>query len=65
MYGNEKTTSRNRPLYYANFINSYVWEPIEEGIVLDDIQNKNPVTIKGYRKNRNHQHLTDFGLAQL
>ena len=65
LYGNEKTTSRNRPLYYAKFINSYVWEPIEDGIVLDDIQNKNPVTIKGYRKNRNHQHLTPFGLSQL
>ena len=65
LYGNEKTTSRNRPLYYAKFINSYVWEPIEAGIILEDIQNKNPITSKGYRKHRNHQHLTDFGLTQL
>jgi len=29
IYGNARTTSRNRPRYYAKFIRKYIYDPIE------------------------------------
>ena len=34
IYGNKKTTSRERPPYYGRFINAYIYDPIERGILL-------------------------------
>lgn len=66
MYGNVKTTSRNRPLYYAKFIRKYIYEPIEKGLVLGELDEKNPTNAKGNRKKRHHQHLSvEVGLPAI
>jgi len=66
MYGNLKTTSRNRPKYYAKFIRKYIYEPIEKGLVLIRLDEKNPTNKKGTRKDRHHSHLSpDVGLPVL
>ncbi|HVX28378.1 MAG TPA: P63C domain-containing protein [Parafilimonas sp.] len=54
IYGNQKTTSQNRPLYYAKFIRKYVYEPILHGQVLKQLDVKNPKNEKGIRKHRHH-----------
>jgi len=66
IYGNEKTTSRNRPQYYALFIRKYIYKPIEYGEVLGRLDKKIPITEKGYRENRLHSGLSeDIGLPAL
>lgn len=64
LYKNEKTTPRSRPSYYGKFINTYIYEPIENGYVKSELNKKN-ITLDGKRKARFHQWLTDFGLNQL
>ena len=60
------TISRSRPKYYAKFINKYVYEPIENGLILDELNRLNPLDKKGHRKNRLHQFLSDkLGLRVL
>ena len=54
IYGNQPTTSRNRPMYYAKFIRKFIYEPIEKGLVLDELDKRNPVIDKKYRKSRHH-----------
>jgi len=54
IYGNEKTTSRNRPLYYAKFIRKYIYEPIENGLVLKALDEKVPKNTKGLKTKRLH-----------
>lgn len=55
IYGNEKTTSRNRPLYYAKFLRKYIYNPIQKGVVLRELDKRNPKNEKGFRKKRHHQ----------
>ena len=63
IYGNEKTTSRNRPLYYAKFLRKYIYMPLEGGEVLKALDGKNPKNEKGHRKARLHQHASkEIGL---
>lgn len=63
IYGNEKTTSRNRPLYYAKFLRKYIYEPLEKGQILKELDKKNPTNEKGVRKHRHHSNLSeDIGL---
>jgi len=57
LYGNPKTNSRNRPLYYAKFLRKYIYDPIEKGEVLSVLDQKNPKNEKGARKNRHHSLL--------
>lgn len=64
LYKNEKTTSRARPQYYGAFINTHIYEPIEEGYLKAKLNELN-ITDEGKRKARFHQWLTDFGLNQL
>lgn len=64
LYENEKTTSRNRPMYYGGFINKYVYEPLENGFIKAELNQLN-ITDEGKRKARFHQWLTDFGNNQL
>jgi hypothetical protein len=64
LYKNEKTTSRARPQYYGLFINSYIYEPLEDGYVKNELNELN-IDDEGKRKARFHQWLTDFGLNQL
>lgn len=54
IYGNERTTSRNRPMYYAKFIRKYVYDPLLDGEVLKKLDEKNPKNEKGVRKHRHH-----------
>jgi P63C domain len=66
IYGNVKTTSRNRPLYYAKFIRKYIYEPIERGLVLIQLDKRNPKNTKGTRKVRHHQLMNEkVGLKNL
>ena len=66
IYGNERTSSRNRPLYYAKFIRKYIYDPIEKGEVLSELDKRNPKNEKGMRKHRHHSVLnTDKGLPVL
>lgn len=60
LYDNEPTTSRKRPQYYGNFINKYVYEPIENGYVKSKLNELN-VTSDGRRKARFHQWLNEDG----
>ena len=65
LYNNTKTISRNRPSYYGVFINTYIYEPIEDGYVKMELNKKN-IRPDGSRKARFHQWLTsDFGVQQL
>lgn len=66
IYGNQKTTSKNRPLYYAKFLRKFIYEPIQQGFVLNRLDEKNPTIKPGYRKERHHQHLSeDIGINAL
>lgn len=66
IYGNQPTTSRNRPLYYAKFIRKYIYDPLEKGGVLKELDERNPRSPKGSRKNRHHSHLNeDIGLPAM
>jgi hypothetical protein len=59
IYGHEKTTSRNRPKYYAKFIRKYIYNPIEKGLVLEKLDERNPSGPKGIRKHRHHSLLNE------
>lgn len=59
IYGNIKTTSRNRPKYYAKFIRKYIYEPIERGRVLKALDKRNPTDEKGNRGHRHHSELSE------
>ncbi len=58
IYGNEKTTSRNRPLYYATFTRKYIYDPVEKGLVLKELDKRNP-SKGGRRKERHHSLLNE------
>jgi len=64
IYDNPKTTSRTRPQYYGKFINTYIYNPIEDGYVKEKLNELN-ITPEGKRKARFHQWLTEFGANQL
>lgn len=60
LYGNETTNSKNRPIYYGKFINTYIYEPIENGYVKAELDKLN-IRDDGSRKARFHQWLTTDG----
>ena len=64
LYENEKTTSRQRPQYYGKFINTYIYEPLEDGYIKNALDEKN-IRDDGTKKARFHQWLTQFGKEQL
>lgn len=59
LYGKQRTTSRNRPLYYAKFIRKYIYDPIEKGLVLQKLDERNPTINKRRRKHRHHSLLNE------
>jgi hypothetical protein len=60
------TTSQNRPKYYAKFIRKYIYDPIEKGKVLEELDKRNPTNVKGHRKYRFHSILnTEKGLPTI
>ena len=54
IYQNQPSANGKRPQYYAKFIRKYIYEPLLKGAVLAELDAKNPVTEKGYRKHRHH-----------
>lgn len=74
IYGSGNTAIRktgaivlNKPQHFANFTRSYIYQPLENGAVLDELDKLNPtLDKKGTRKNRFHQHLSqNYGLEKL
>lgn len=74
IYGSENTAIRksgaivlNKPQHFAKFTRSYVYEPLENGAVLAELDKLNPyIDNKGTRKDRFHQHLSkEYGLEKL
>jgi hypothetical protein len=59
IYGNLRTTSRKRPQYYAKFLRKYIYEPIEQGLVLDELDKRNPTNEKGIRRVRFFQLMNE------
>jgi hypothetical protein len=66
IYNNPTTTPQKRPKYYGTFINKHIYEPIESGIVLEELNRLNPADKKGARRKRLHQFLNeDIGIRVL
>jgi hypothetical protein len=49
--------SAKRTPYVGKLVNKYVYEQLPPG-VLDELRELNPVTEKGWRRHKHHQHLT-------
>lgn len=64
LYENEITLSSKRPQYYGKFINTYIYEPLENGYIKAELDKKN-IRDDGTRKAKFHQWLTKFGKEQL
>ena len=64
LYQNPRTRPTKRPQYYGRFINKYIYEPLEDGYVKQELNRMN-ITDTGKRKARFHQWLTEFGVNQL
>ncbi|GLQ57233.1 P63C domain-containing protein [Devosia nitrariae] len=74
VYGSRKLTTtangtviQNRPQHFARFTRSYVYHPLENGAVLEELDRINPkIDAKGTRRARFHQHLTEgYGIEKL
>lgn len=58
---------QNRPQHFAKFTRTFVYEPLENGAVLEELDRINPkINGKGNRKWRFHQHLSlGYGIEKL
>jgi hypothetical protein len=74
IYGSKKLTTtgsgaviQNRPQHFAKFTRSYVYQPLANGAVLEELDRINPkIDKKGNRKARFHQHLKEgYGIEKL
>lgn len=74
MYNSKKLTTttkgtviQNRPQHFANFTRTYVYEPLENGAVLEELDRINPkINARGTRRDRFHQHLSQgYGIEKL
>lgn len=74
IYGSNPTAIRksgavvlNKPQHFAKFTRSYVYEPLENGAVLAELDKVNPkIGANGNRQNRLHQHMSqDYGIKKL
>ncbi len=74
LYGSKRLTKtgsgaviQNRPQHFANFTRSFVYSPLENGAVLDELDRLNPkVDARGTRRARFHQHLSqNYGIEKL
>jgi P63C domain len=61
------TVIQNRPQHFAKFTRSYVYHPLENGAVLEELDRINPkIDAKGTRRARFHQHLKQgYGIEKL
>jgi hypothetical protein len=74
VYGSKKMTTtasgaviQNRPQHFAKFTRSFVYYPLENGAVLEELDRLNPkVGPKNNRRERFHQHLSlGYGIEKL
>jgi len=74
MYNSKKMTTtlrgaviQNRPQHFAVFTRTYVYEPLENGAVLEELDRINPkMNARGTRRDRFHQHLSQgYGIEKL
>jgi P63C domain len=74
LYGSKRLTTtgsgaviQNRPQHFARFTRSHVYQPLENGAVLEELDRINPkIDKKGTRRARFHQHLTlGYGIEKL
>lgn len=74
LYGSKKLTTtgsgaviQNRPQHFAKFTRTYVYHPLENGAVLEELDRINPkIDKRGTRKARFHQHLSEgYGIEKL
>jgi hypothetical protein len=74
LYGSKRLTTtgsgavvQNRPQHFAKFTRSYVYQPLANGAVLEELDRLNPkIDSKGTRKARFHQHLNEgYGIEKL
>ena len=74
IYGSRKLTLtangaviQNRPQHFAKFTRSYVYHPLENGAVLEELDRINPkIGDSGNRRVRFHQHLSEgYGIEKL
>ncbi|MBX3488177.1 MAG: hypothetical protein KF769_12220 [Parvibaculum sp.] len=74
LYGSKRLTTtgsgaiiQNRPQHFAKFTRSYVYQPLANGAVLEELDRLNPkIDKKGTRKARFHQHLNNgYGIEKL
>jgi hypothetical protein len=74
IYGSKRMTMtgsgaviQNRPQHFAKFTRSYVYFPLENGAVLDELDRLNPkIGTNGTRRVRFHQHLSEgYGIEKL
>ncbi len=74
IYGSKSLTKRsngvivqNRPQHFGGFTRTYVYHPLENGAVLEELDRLNPkINSKGTRRARFHQHLTEgYGIEKL
>jgi len=74
LYGSKRLTTtgsgaviQNRPQHFAKFTRSYVYHPLENGAVLEELDRINPkIDSKGTRLARFHQHLNEgYGIEKL
>lgn len=74
MYGSKRLTLtgsgaviQNRPQHFAKFTRKYVYHPLENGAVLEELDRINPkIDKRGTRRARFHQHLSEgYGIEKL
>ncbi|MCW5715232.1 MAG: hypothetical protein KIT43_12030 [Bauldia sp.] len=74
IYGSKRMTTtgsgaviQNRPQHFAIFTRTYVYHPLENGAVLEELDRINPkIDKRGTRRARFHQHLTEgYGIEKL
>ncbi len=74
LYGSKSLTKtstgaviQNRPQHFGKFTRSYVYHPLENGAVLEELDRINPkIDARGTRRDRFHQHLTlGYGIEKL
>jgi hypothetical protein len=66
IYGRSMVNPKQRPQWMAKFTTKYIYEPLEEGEVLRQLDKVNPVGPKGYRKDKLHSHTSaDYGILRV
>ncbi len=66
IHGRSTVNLKDRPGYFAHFTNKYIYEPLEEGQVLRELNKVNPIQANGHRKDKQHSHTTgDYGILKV